>query len=329
MALLDTLKKRAQENPKRIVFPESTDDRVLKAAATILAEGIAHVILLGDIDKIKWRAGELNLDISKAELYTPCDDVRKDEFVNFLLKKRAHKGITKKEAENQVCQVTTFGVLMVAKGLADGVVSGATIATAETLRPALQIIGIKENTKLASSFFIMRTPQEKTYFFADCGFVINPSADELASIAIATADSAKSFGFEPKVALLSFSTKGSAEDELVQKVQMATNTAKTLRPDLCIDGELQLDAAIVPSVAQKKCPDSPLKGDANVLIFPDLQSGNIGYKLVERFAHAKAIGPIIQGLQKPVNDLSRGCSPDDIVAVTILTVIEAQRGSEE
>lgn len=320
---LTSLKQKAKKNLKRIVFPEGTDDRILKAADILLREGLCKVIILGDIDKIKWRAGELELDLSKAKIVNPKQDSKEEEYAHVYHQLRKHKGVTLDSARKLIEHPSLFGVMMVYMGAADGLVSGATHTTAETLRPALQVIRTKDHTPTASSFFFM-IQDDRVYFFADCAFVKNPTEKELASIAISTADSAKQFGFTPKVAMLSFSTHGSAQDPVIDKVRHATELVKQQRPDIIIDGELQLDAAIVSEVAAKKCPDSPLKGNANVLIFPDLDSGNIGYKLVQRFAHLRAVGPIVQGLKKPVNDLSRGCSVDDIVDVAVITSLEVK-----
>lgn len=324
MNILEQFEERAKKNPKRIVFPEGTDDRILKAAHRILELKTAQVIILGDEESICSRAKELGLSITHEHIFNSSHDALDEEFAHVYFELRKHKGVTIEQAREAIKHPTTFGTMMVHLNYADGLVSGATHTTAETLRPALQIIKTKEDIPLASSFFFMLTP-EKVFFFADCGFVKNPNAKELAAIAITTADSAKDFGFDPYVALLSFSTKGSADDPSIQKVREATQLVRQERPDLLIDGELQLDAAIVDSVAHKKCPDSPVGGKANVLIFPDLNSGNIGYKLVERFAHARAIGPIVQGLNKPINDLSRGCSVQDIVDIAAITVLEAQK----
>jgi len=322
--ILEQFEERAKKNPKRIVFPEGTDDRILKAAHRILELKTAQPIILGNSDSICSRAKELGLSITNEQVFDPSQSTLIEEFAQSYFELRKHKGLTIEQAREAIRHPTTFGTMMVYLDHADGLVSGATHTTAETLRPALQIIKTKEAVPLASSFFIMVTP-EKVFFFADCGFVKNPNAKELAAIAITTADSAKRFGFDPYVALLSFSTKGSADDPSIQKVREATQLVRQQRPDILIDGELQVDAAIVDSVAHKKCPDSPVGGKANVLIFPDLNSGNIGYKLVERFAHTRAIGPIVQGLHKPINDLSRGCSVQDIVDITAITVIEAQK----
>lgn len=325
MGLIEDIKKKAKSLDKHIVFPESHDDRILHATAHILKEDIARITLLGNPDDIKWRAGELHLDISKANLINPHDDEKKDYYAHTLFELRQHKGMTQEQAHELIVDPVYFGTLMVHLGDADGMVSGATHTTADSIRPALQIIKTKEGQDVASSFFFM-VPQdsEKVFFFADCAFIEHPTVEQLATIAIQTADSARDFGFTPKVAMLSFSTHGSAHDPAAQKVHQAMELVKQQRPDICIDGEIQLDAAIVPEVAQLKCSDSPLKGDANVLIFPTLNAGNIGYKLVERFAHAKPIGPIIQGLNKPVNDLSRGCSVEQIIQTTEITVIEAK-----
>jgi phosphate acetyltransferase len=236
---------------------------------------------------------------------------------------RKEKGLSLEDAKEMIKQVSYFGTMMVHLGDADGLVSGASHSTADTLRPALQIIKTQEGHSIASSYFIM-VVENKVYFFSDCGFVVDPDANQLSEIAISTAQSAKQYGIEPKVAMLSFSTHGSGKGESVDKVIEATKLAREKMPDLEIDGDIQLDAAVVPEIGKKKCPNSSIKGNANVLIFPDLNSGNIGYKLVERMAHAMAIGPIVQGLNKPVNDLSRGCSVKDIVEVCAITVVEAQ-----
>ncbi|MCA9478429.1 MAG: phosphate acetyltransferase [Nanoarchaeota archaeon] len=325
MGLIEDIKKRAISLHKHIVYPEGDDDRILQAAAQVLAEDIAELTILGDVDKIKWRAGELHIDISGAQLVNPANSEKKEHYAQTLYNLRRQKGMTLEEAREFVEDPIFFGTLMVHLGDADGMVSGARHTTADSIRPALQIIKTKPGHKVASSFFFM-VPQDsdKVFFFADCAFIEHPNAHELATIAVQTADSARAFGFEPKVAMLSFSTNGSAHDSSLDFIIEATDLVRRKRPDIMIDGELQLDAAIVPEVAAMKCPDSPLKGDANVLVFPSLNAGNIGYKLVERFAHAKPIGPIIQGLNKPVNDLSRGCSVEQIVQTTEITVIEAK-----
>lgn len=321
--ILTKFREQAKNNPKRIVFPEGDDDRILQAAAKILRESYAQVFILGNPEKLLWRAGELEIDISKAKLIDPATHARRDEYLNLLVDIRHHKGLTRAAARKLLEHNAYFGTMMVYSGEVDGMVCGATYTTADSLRPALQIIKTKPDVNLVSSFFFMIT-NEQVFFFADCAFVRHPNTHQLVDIAVATSKSAELFGFTPKVALLSFSTKGSAESPDVTKVRHATKIIQKQFPHLLVDGELQLDAAIVPSVAARKCPQSPVKGEANVLIFPDLNSANIGYKLVQRFSHTKAIGPIVQGLKKPVNDLSRGCSVQDIVDVTVITVIEAQ-----
>lgn len=325
MGLIEDIKEKAQALSKHIVYPEGEVDRMLYAAAQVLHEGTAHITLLGNVDNMKWRAGELHLDISKAYLINPSQAHKHEEYAQVLFQLRQHKGMNIEQARELVNDPIYYGTLMVHVGDADGMVSGAIHTTADSIRPALQIIKTKPNQNIASSFFFMVLPDSpKVFFFADCAFIEHPTADELATIAIQTADSAKSFGFTPKVAMLSFSTHGSAQDSTLERITQATAKVKELRPDIMIDGELQLDAAIVPEVAALKCPDSPLHGDANVLVFPSLNAGNIGYKLVERFAHASPIGPIIQGLNKPVNDVSRGASVEQIVQTTEITVIEAK-----
>jgi len=324
--ILDVIKTRAKANPKRIVYPESEDERILKAAAIVSKNKSAHIILLGDPEVIKYKEHELKINLSHVTIINPLSVENADKMEDYakkLVEIRKEKGLTIEEARTLLKKPDYYGNMMVYLGEADGLVSGASHTTADTLRPALQIIKTKEGIKYASSYFLM-VKGDNVFFFADCGFIQEPTEEQLVSIALQTADSAKKFGYEPKVAMLSFSTKGSADSPTIQKVRNATEKIKQERPDLIIDGEMQLDAAIVPDVAKKKCPNSPLKGDANILIFPDLNSGNIGYKLVERFSETKAIGPIVQGLKKPVNDLSRGCSVDDIVIMTEVTVMEAQ-----
>ncbi len=326
--IIENIRKKAKANPKTIVYPESYDDRILRAAAIVSKEKSANLILLGNPDEVQKKAKLLKIKLDKVKIIDPSASEKLQDYANTLYELRKHKGMTPEEAQKTVLKYEYFGTMMVYKGEADGLVSGAVGTTADTLRPALQIIKTKEGTKYASSFFIM-VKESKVFFFADCAFIQDPNVEELASIAIQTADSAKRFGYVPKIAMLSFSTKGSAQGPILEKVRNATEEVKKLRPDLLIDGEMQLDAAIVPEVAKKKCPDSPIKGDANVLIFPDLNSGNIGYKLVERFGHTRAIGPIVQGLKKPMNDLSRGCSVEDIVMTTYVTVVEAQEQNKE
>jgi phosphate acetyltransferase len=327
-SILDTLRKKAKSNPKTIIYPESYDDRILRAAAIVSKERSAKIILLGKPEEVLRKAKMLKINLREVSIIDPELSPNLTDYATTLYELRKHKGMTLDDAKATILKYEYFGTMMVYKGEADGLVSGAVGTTADTLRPALQIIKTKEGVKYASSFFIM-VKEDKVFFFADCAFIQNPDVEELTAIAIQTADSAKKFGYEPKVAMLSFSTKGSAEGPILEKVKLATEAVKQQRPDLIIDGEMQLDAAIIPEVALKKCPNSPIKGDANVLIFPDLNSGNIGYKLVERFGHTKAIGPIVQGLKKPMNDLSRGCSVEDIVMTTHVTVVEAQEEKKE
>lgn len=321
--IIEQIMNKAKTYPKKIVFPEGEDDRILQAIAQIKQEKIAIPIVLGDYDKIRWRAGELHLNFDEIEIINPENSDKLDSYIDTFYELRKNKGIDYEQAKETMKDYSYFATMMVHLNDADGLVSGASHSTANTLRPALQIIKTKEGHNIASSYFIM-VIEDKTYFFADCAFVVNPNVEQLSEIAISTSESVKQYGIEPKVAMLSFSTHGSGKDESVNKVIDATNLIRHKRPDLKIDGEIQLDAAIIKDIAQKKCPNSSIQGDANILIFPDLNSGNIGYKLVERMGHASAIGPIVQGLNKPVNDLSRGCSVKDIVEVCAITVVEAQ-----
>jgi phosphate acetyltransferase len=323
--ILDTLKEKAKANPKKIVFPEAYEEKMLKAVDALLKEKIVTPYLIGERPAIEAKAREFGVSITGAEVRDPKADANLDAFSQEYYELRKNKGMTPENAKAAMLLPHYFGAMMIRKGLADGMVSGLNSETKPFI-PAFTIIGTKEANHKVSGFFMMLWPSDnRLLFFADSSTIIDPDINDLANIAIDTAESAKSFGIEPKVALLSFSTRGSAKHAMVDKVREATNIAKSKRPDLMIDGELQVDAALVPEVAKKKCPDSPLQGAANVLVFPDLNAGNIAYKLVERLAKATAIGPLLQGLKKPVNDLSRGCSVQDIVDVSIITAVEAQR----
>ncbi len=328
MEFIENIIARAKQSKKTIVLPESDDIRTIQAAAEILKQGIANLILVGDGGKIKNLAG--NLDLSQAQIVNPVTSPKRQDYVNEFFELRKSKGITMEQAE-QIMQDNVFwAVMMVKKGEADGMVSGAAHSTADTVRPALQVIKTAPGVKTASSFFIMTVPdcsygQNGTFVFADCGLNRNPTSDELSEIAIASAKSFKDLvQAEPKVAMLSFSTYGSGSDPLVDKVVEATKLAKQKAPELVLDGELQADAALVPSIGQSKAKGSNVAGQANVLVFPDLNSGNIAYKLTERLAKATAFGPILQGIARPVNDLSRGCSAQDIVGVVAITAVQAQ-----
>ena len=320
---IDGIKEKARQNPRTIVFPEGTEERVIRAAEQTIKEGIAKVILLGVEAEIKNKAQQLGVNIGGARIISPSTYEKFDEYANAFYELRKNKGVTIEKAKETMNNVNYFGTMLVQMGEADGLVSGSTHSTADTVRPALQIIKTHEKFHKVSSFFFMLL-NDKLLVFADCAIVIDPDAKDLAEIAMDTVKSAKKFGIEPRVAMLSFSTKGSATHPYVDKVKEAVAIVQDKMPDLIIDGEMQVDAALVPDVCEKKCKNCKLKGDANVLIFPDLQSGNIAYKLVERLAKANAIGPILQGLRKPVNDLSRGCSVQDIVDVTAITAVEAQ-----
>ncbi len=328
MGFIDVIKERAKQNKKTIVLPETGDIRTLEAASAILKEGIANLVLVGNEDEIKKVAG--GLDLSGAAIVDPSSCDKLEAYIDLLVEIRKSKGMTKEMANDLLIKdYLTFGVTMVKAGDADGMVAGAVNSTANVLRPSLQILKTAPGTKLVSAFFVMVVPNceygsNGTFIFSDAGLNQNPTADELAAIA---GSSAKSFellvGEEPVVAMLSHSTKGSAKHADVDKVVEATKIAKESYPNIKIDGEYQLDAAIVPSVGAAKAPGSDIAGKANVLIFPDLDSGNIGYKLTQRLAKAEAYGPITQGIAKPVNDLSRGCSAEDIVGVIAITAVQA------
>ncbi len=340
---LNRMKSAAKADFKTIVLPEGEDPRTIVAANKIIEEGLAKLVILGNPDEI---------DVPGATVIDPRNAEKHEEYAQKFAELRAKKGVTIEQARAQVMDATYFGTMMVKMGDADGLVSGACHSTADTLRPALQILKTAPGTKLVSAFFVMctDTPQfgtDGTLIFADCGLNINPSSDELSEIAIASAHSWSTFmgNVEPHVAMLSYSTMGSAGGEVAKKVQEAVKFCKEKAPELAIDGDLQLDAAIVPTVAQLKAPGSSVAGKANVLvpevaalkapgsavaghanvfIFPDLQSGNIGYKIAERLGGFQAVGPICQGFAKPLNDLSRGCSADDIVGVVAITAVQAQ-----
>lgn len=338
MNFIDKIKNQAKKNIKTIVLPESEDIRVLKGSQIVIEEGFAKIILLGDESKITEEAKKNNIELEGVEIINPINFTKLDLYIETLYELRKQKGMTKEEAKILLTENSRyFASMMVKLGDADGFVSGASHATADTLKPALQIIKGKPGIKTVSAFFIMSLPtnefgEDGVFIFADCGMNENPNEEQLADIAI---ESSKSFielvnpeGI-PKIAMLSYSTKGSAHSELTEKVINATKLIHEKEPNLLVDGELQLDAAIVPEVASSKAPNSPIKGNSNILIFPDLNAGNIGYKLVQRLAHAKAFGPLCQGLDKPVNDLSRGCSAEDIAGVVAITCIQAQNIGKE
>jgi phosphate acetyltransferase len=322
---LKCVKEKARKLDKSIVFPETFDERTLRAVESILQDGTAKPILLGKAAEIQRHSEQLGLKIdwNKVTFIDPEDPERLKKYAEALYELRKEKGLTREEADKLVRDLNYFAVMVVQMGEADGLISGANVSTGATVRPALQIIKTKEKFHKVSGIFFM-IMENRLLLFADCAVNIDPNSHDLADIAIDTAETAKRFGIEPKIAMLSFSTAGSAKHPLVEKVQEAIQLVRYRRPDLIIDGEMQVDAALVPSVSERKFPTSKIKGDANVLIFPDLQSGNISYKLVERLAGAEAVGPILQGLKKPVNDLSRGCSWQDIADLAAITACEAE-----
>ncbi len=331
MSFIEDMKKKAKSNIKTIILPEATDIRVLKAASTIGEEDFAKVILIGEEEKVLNIAQENALNISKAKIVNPKKSEKYEEYANAFYELRKAKGMTEEQAKELMLDPVFFGMMMVKAGEADGLVSGAAHSTADTLRPALQILKTAPGTKLVSAFFLMSVPnceygENGVFVFSDCGLNINPNSEELSEIAISSARSFEQLtGKQSKVAMLSFSTYGSAKSELVDKVVEATKLVKEKAPEMLVDGELQLDAALVKEVGEMKAKGSPVAGHANTLIFPNLDAGNIGYKLVQRLGKAEAYGPLCQGIAKPVNDLSRGCSAEDIVGVVAITAVQAQQ----
>lgn len=330
MSFIDGLKDKAKQSIKTIILTESEDKRVLEAAQKVKKQGFANIILIGNEEDANKLAKENNIDISGIPVINPETSDKFEEYANAFYELRKSKGMTEDKAREMLKDNMYFGTMMVKMGDADGLVSGACHSTANTLRPALQILKTAPGTKLVSAFFLMVVPDCKygengIFIFGDSGLVENPTADELSEIAISSSKSFEQLtGKESKVAMLSYSTYGSAHSELTEKVVEATKLLKEKMPNLVCDGELQLDAAIIPEINASKAPGSPLKGEANTLIFPNLDAGNIGYKLVQRLAKAEAYGPLCQGIAKPVNDLSRGCNSDDIVGVVAITAVQAQ-----
>lgn len=331
MAFIDVIKDRARQDRKTIVLPETKDKRTLIAAAQVMKEGVADIIMVGVEEKILDGANWLDVDLSGVKIVDPNTSPKLDEYTELLYETRKAKGMTREKArEILLNDWLTFGVVMVKAKDADGMVAGACHATADVLRPSLQILKTAPGTKLVSGFFILDVPDceyghNGTFLFADCGLNQDPTAEEMAAIADSSAKSFRNLvGAKPVIAMLSHSTKGSAKHPLVDKVVEATKIAHEQYPHLTLDGELQTDAALVPSIGASKAPGSEVAGHANVLLFPNLDCGNIGYKLVQRLAKAEAYGPMLQGIARPVNDLSRGCSAQDIVGVIALTAVQAQ-----
>jgi phosphate acetyltransferase len=330
MELIDRIKLNAKKHNKRIVLPEGYEERTIKAADIAIEEGLAQIILIGNPAEVNSHAEKLGLkNINRAKIVDPKSHEKKERYIDLMVELRKHKGMTREEASRLIEDPLYLGVLMIKNGDADGEVSGADHATGDVLRPAFHYVKTAPGISVVSGAFIMILPdknfgEDGVLIYADGAVHPDPTDKELAEIAIATARTTRAIaGFEPKIAMLSFSTKGSASHELVDKVVSATKIAKEMAPDLMIDGELQADAALIEAIGQKKAPGSKIAGKANILIFPDLNCGNIAYKLTQRLAHAEAIGPILQGMAAPINDLSRGCSVSDIVSMIAITANQA------
>jgi phosphate acetyltransferase len=326
-SFLNQIISRASKHIKTIALPEGNDERTIEAAAVIVKQKFANIIVLGNKAKVTPLLDKYKLDAKAINFIDPANDPRREEFAHYLYELRKNKGMTIEQAQKLALDEVYFATIMLKKGLADGLVSGACHSTADTLRPALQIIKPAPGISTVSSMFFMCWP-DKTLLYADCGLIEDPTEDQIVDIAVSTAKTGMQFGVEPRVAILSYSTKGSASGPNAKKMANASAKAKeafkaTFGDNVIVDGELQFDAAYVPSVAAKKAPNSPLKGNANTFVFPDLGAGNLCYKSTQRLAGAEAYGPVVQGLAKPVNDLSRGCSPEDIVATAAITAIQA------
>lgn len=319
--LFDTIKQNLQGTQKSIVLPEGTDERILQAAVRLAEEGLVKPILLGDEAAIQEAAAKASVDLKDIEVINPETAAYLEDLVASFVERRKGKA-TEEQARELLKNVNYFGTMLVYTGRADGLVSGAVHSTADTVRPALQIIKTKPGVSRTSGAFIMMKGDEKLVF-ADCAITVAPNAQELAEIAVESANTAQSFGIDPRVAMLSFSTKGSAVTEETEKAAEAVKIANELAPELTLDGEFQFDAAYVPAIAAKKAPESAIQGDANVFVFPSLEAGNIGYKIAERLGGYEALGPILQGLNAPVNDLSRGCSTDDVYKLSLMTAAQS------
>lgn len=319
--LFSTVQEKVAGKDVKIVFPEGLDERILEAVSKLAGNKVLNPIVIGNENEIQAKAKELNLTLDGVKIYDPHTYEGMEDLVQAFVERRKGKA-TEEQARKALLDENYFGTMLVYKGLADGLVSGAAHSTADTVRPALQIIKTKEGVKKTSGVFIMARGEEQ-YVFADCAINIAPDSQDLAEIAIESANTAKMFDIEPRVAMLSFSTKGSAKSDEKEKVADAVKIAKEKAPELTLDGEFQFDAAFVPSVAEKKAPDSEIKGDANVFVFPSLEAGNIGYKIAQRLGNFEAVGPILQGLNMPVNDLSRGCNAEDVYNLALITAAQA------